>query len=211
MLLFLAVFLIFVILLTFILSKITDLTLVFASRLRSNTLSWTATGVSFIFSYILSVLIVFYLLHFIANFTKQIQVADNLLSSFPVDKKDCPAIIDTIYQSENSIYNYENHRYIEESSPLFTIKVEYEKGAKKLANEIKAYDKLKLADKSQQTIEKIKRSIREKADLFNKRSKLNINHKAFDTISGLIADMDGVTQSRLEIINEIKNQCSIDN
>jgi hypothetical protein len=199
----------FSLLLIFILAKLTDLIFVFKARIKSDTLSWTATGTSFLVAFILSMLIVFSFLRFLIDIPNLFQFKANLFAAYPLDIQDCPVLIDTIYQTENSIYNYENHRYIENSSPLFTIKVEYEKGAEKLKNEIPKYKKLKVGDRTQKSIARLQQQLNDKANLFLQRTKLNLENRGLDRINNVLTEMDRTTQARLEIINGIKQQCSV--
>lgn len=208
MLSFLAIFL-FAILLIFILAKLADLIFVLKTKIESNIWSWTAIGTSFTIAFILSVLIVFYLLRFLVNFPNLLPSTAPMFAKYSIDNLDCPVLIDIIYQTENSIYNYENHRYIEESSPLFTIKIEYEQGAEKLKNETKKYAQLKVGEKTQKTIAQIQQKLHKKADLFLQRTKINLENRGFDRIANLLTEMDRITQARLEIIDGVKKQCAI--
>jgi hypothetical protein len=210
MLFFIGTFFLFVLLLLFLFTKIADLTFVFASRSNSKTWNFTTTGASFLASFILSILIVSYLINFLASFSNSWQFSKSSFDNFPMDTKDCPVVIETIYQTENDILNHENHRYIEQSENSITTKIlkdKYEKGVKKLTNQVKIYENLNVNNRSKQTINAIATSIKDKANLFKKRTQLNINDKAFQNMPELLIKMDRATQTRLEIISEIKQQC----
>ncbi|WP_144873076.1 hypothetical protein [Hyella patelloides] len=125
-----------------------------------------------------------------------------------IEKQDCQKFIDTIYITENQIHRLENHRYIEESASLFTIKLEYQKGANKLTSVAKQYLDLDVAENSQHYSQQLAQMLQEKAQLFKKRSETVENGKGVKQIFNLLEQMDLVTKQRQNLITAIEKQCN---
>lgn len=124
-----------------------------------------------------------------------------------IEKQDCPKLIDTIYSVENKIYQSENHRYIEEVAPIFTIKLEYEKGAKKLNSVAQQYLALDVGKNSQFYTQQLAQKMQEKAQLFQTRTEITENSKGVKQILNLLAQMDRLTQEKQNLIENVKKQC----
>ena len=128
-------------------------------------------------------------------------------SNLTLALKDCQKLIDAIYLGENKIYQIENHRYIEEEAPIFTIKLEYTKGAKQLQSVANRYLKLDVAENSQQYSNQIAQKLQEKAQLFQHRTEIKEDSQGVEEILNLLRKMDRVTAQRQSAIDAVKQQC----
>jgi hypothetical protein len=124
-----------------------------------------------------------------------------------IEKQDCQKLIDTIYDLENQIHQSENHRYIEESAPIFTIELEYEKGSEKLNSVAEEYLGLNVAENSRDYTQKMAVKLQEKAQLFQARTKIVENNQGVKEIIDLLEEMDRVTEERQNMISNVKMQC----
>jgi hypothetical protein len=124
-----------------------------------------------------------------------------------IEKQDCQKIIDTIYSLENQIYQIENHRYIEESAPIFTIKLEYQKGSEELSSVAEEYLALDVGKNSQNYTKQMAEKLQEKAQLFQVRTEIMENSQGVKQIINLLEKMDRVTEERQNMISGVKKQC----
>ncbi len=130
------------------------------------------------------------------------------VKNIDIDQSNCQVLIDTIYYEENKIYKVENHRYIEEVSPDFAVKVEYQKGVKKLKKVAKKYLDLNLAEPSNYYAKKIATKLQDKATLFQQRIEIQEDNQVIEKILQLLENMDQVTEERLFLIDTIEQKCS---
>lgn len=136
---------------------------------------------------------------------------DPVASQIPtmaIEKQDCQRVIDTIYSTENSIYKLENHRYIEEISPVFTIKIDYKKGAEKLDSAAKKYRELEVAESTKPYTQAIADKLEQKAELFTNRSEAEENSKGIKKVIYLLDEMDRATEQRQQLIDALERQCN---
>ena len=150
---------------------------------------------------------------FISKFFLQLpqtwlSVPPKAVADIAIENQDCQQLKDLIYSTENKIYQAENHRYIEEVSPIFTIKLEYEKGAKELSSAAEQYSSLDISENSQHYAEKIAQKLQKKSQLFQDRTKVVKNSKGIQKIADLLKQMDRVTEQRKNLITIIKKQCN---
>ncbi|MDJ0574927.1 MAG: hypothetical protein QNJ65_07140 [Xenococcaceae cyanobacterium MO_234.B1] len=130
------------------------------------------------------------------------------VKNIDIDRRNCQILINTIYYEENKIYKVENHRYIEEVSPDFAVKVKYHKGAKKLKKVAKKYLDLNLAEPSNYYAKKIAKKLQAKATLFQQRIEIEEDNQVIENILELLENMDRVTEERLFLIDSIEQKCS---
>jgi putative protein kinase ArgK-like GTPase of G3E family len=135
------------------------------------------------------------------------QRANADVADVAIAKQDCQKLIDTIYNLENQIHQSENHRYIEESAPIFTIDLEYQKGSEKLNSVAEEYLALNVAENSQSYTKQMAAKLQEKAQLFHARTEIVENNQGVKEIINLLEEMDRVTEERQNMISGIKKQC----
>jgi phosphotransferase system glucose/maltose/N-acetylglucosamine-specific IIC component len=199
----------FILVVIFILIKVIGLILDYNSKLKSSNLKLAVTIITFILTFIISLLIVVFGVNFIFVGLSFWGLNQNVAQAdLNVDLFDCPSLVETIYQNENQIYKFENHRYIEEVAPLFTIKIEYEQGAKRLQEQAKKYQNLKISAKSTPVIQEISQKLLEKAHLFEERVKIEAGSSGTKQILKLLEKMDQVTEERLKLIDLVKQKCT---
>ncbi|MGF1541388.1 MAG: hypothetical protein ACFCU5_13210, partial [Pleurocapsa sp.] len=63
-----------------------------------------------------------------------------------LDDQDCAKLLTTIDSVNNNLNKLDNHRNIEDISPLFTIKLEYQQGAIQLRGAAAKYQELNLTE-----------------------------------------------------------------
>lgn len=124
-----------------------------------------------------------------------------------IEQQDCQKIVDTIYSLENQIHQTENHRYLEEVSPIFTIKLEYQKGAEKINSVAEQYLALDIAESSRNYTKQIAEKLQQKAQLFQTRTEITENSKGIKEIVNLLEKMDRVTAERQNMIEGVERQC----
>jgi hypothetical protein len=130
-------------------------------------------------------------------------------SKLTIDRESCNELLDNIYSSEDTIYKFENHRYIEQLSPDFSVLLEYKKGAERLKITAGSYDELNLNQEARKYSAAIAFNMRKKARLFEER--VAIKTKTSETkskIAELLLKMDRVTSQRATEIDRIKQQCN---
>lgn len=208
MLSLLAIFIVNLILL-FALFKISDFIFIFKNRPKSKISSiYLAVG-AFILLFLLSVITTFGSAKLIASSIPPQNKSTLASLGANIDTKDCPRLLDTIYIVETEIAQFDNHRNIEEVSPLFTIKLEYQKGADKLKKYAAVYQELKLTNKSKIYTQNIAQKMQTKAKLFERRIKITENKKGIKEILELLKKMDRVTYEQQTIVEGIEKQCNL--
>lgn len=191
----------------FVLAKIVDQTFFFKEKIKSESLAWTATIMAVLSALLLSMILVFLVTRLVFNLPAFLGFIENQTNNISVAKNDCPVILDTIYETENAVYSYENHRYIEQTSSMFDINSDYKKGAKKLREQILKYQNLKLQNSSRKDIDLIVNTLKVKAELFEKRVNISPYNSETDNVSGILAEMDKVTKERLKLVDALKSEC----
>ncbi len=204
----LAIFLVNLVLL-FALFKASDFIFTLKTKRKFKESSVYITIATFVLLFLLSLIATFASAKLIANLIPPQRVQVSELVAADIDSKDCSKLLDTIYLVENQITQLDNHRNIEETSPLFTIKLEYQKGAEKLREYASVYEELGLAEKSKIYSKKIAEKMQEKADYFDQRAKIKEDKEGAKQILQLLKKMDRVTQEQETIIEAIERQCAI--
>lgn len=123
-------------------------------------------------------------------------------------ERDCQELLNRIYAQENQIYLIENHRYLEESSSLFTIKLEYQQAGERLNTVAEHYLNSDLTDKGRFYGNRIAQLLQTKAQLFEERANFQENGKNIKKIADILKQMDRVTEQRKGIISAVKKQCN---
>ncbi|BAU64128.1 hypothetical protein STA3757_14970 [Stanieria sp. NIES-3757] len=199
----------FILVVIFILIKIIGCIFDYTYQLKSKNLKLVVTIITFILTFIFSLIIVVLGANFIVSGLNFLGLNQNVVKgNLNVDLFDCPSLLETIYQDENQIHQFENHRYIEEVAPIFTIKIEYEQGAKKLREQAEKYQNLKISAKSINLSQEISQKLLEKAHLFEERVKIAADKSGTKQILKLLAKMDRITEERLKLIDLVKQQCA---
>lgn len=189
--------------------KIIDLIFNYQQQLKPVSLKWGFTSISLLLIFITSMAFVFWGSQLIINLTNNVDLAQpSFETNISIDPTDCDLLVDKIYQAENQVYKFENHRYIEEVSPLFTIKIEYQKGAEKLREQAQQYQNLKLQPTTLKTVNKIAQKLTEKAHLFEDRVQQQAGQSGTKEILKLLDKMDRVTEERFTLIDRVKQQCT---
>jgi hypothetical protein len=130
------------------------------------------------------------------------------VSQINISVEDCSLLLDTIARTENRSDRQENHRYIEEEAPLFTLKLDYQQGAQQLREQSRQYSNLKLQKNTANHAKKIAQKFQEKAELFEQRIKIKENEVGKKEIYKLLNRMDRVTEERQQLIELVKQKCS---
>lgn len=176
-------------------------------KLKPDSLAWSVTGGLLFLSFIAAIITILLIVRFIISVPYLFNT--NLIGNkndFPaLAQKDCPSLLNVIYNTQNN--QLENHRYIEEVAPLFTIKLEYKKGIDFLKSEADQYSKLIVEPETKYYTTKIAEKLRQKADLFEQRVQINLNQDKLKDVLNLLDEMDKVTKERMDLITEVKNQC----
>ncbi len=125
-----------------------------------------------------------------------------------LSQEDCPALIDTVYSTENEIYQLENHRHIESGSQFSEIKDNYLKGSEKLSSAAQDYQLLPVSVATKSYTRKVSNLLKKKAALFKERSSLQ-NDSA--QLESLLKQMDFLTDERQSLIDALEKQCVLSN
>ena len=207
MLSLLAIFIVDLVLL-FALFKASDLIFTPQAKLRYKKSSIYLTIAAFVLLFLLSAITTFGSARLIANLITSQKIQSSALLA-DIDLNDCSKLLDTISLAQNKITLLDDHRNIEETSPLFTIKLEYQKGSEKLREYASIYEGLDVTEKSKIYSQNIAQKMQEKADYFDQRIKIKENKEGAKQISQLLKKMDRVTQEQQTIIEDIERQCAI--
>ncbi|AFZ34022.1 hypothetical protein Sta7437_0412 [Stanieria cyanosphaera PCC 7437] len=199
----------FTLVVIFILIKLIDIILNNTYQLKYNNLKLAVTTITFVLTFIFSLIIVVLGVNLIFFGLNLVGLKQNIAQAdINVDLFDCPSLLETIYHNENQVYQFEKHRYIEEVAPLFTIKIEYEQGAKRLREQAGKYQNLKISSKSINVVQEISQKLLEKAHLFEERVKIKADSSGTKQILKLLEKMDQVTEERLRLIDRVKQKCT---
>lgn len=206
MLSLLAIFLVNIILL-FLLFKASDLIFNFQSKLKSRKSSVYWTIAAFICLFLLSLLATLGSVKLIANFTPAQKLSAAAIVK-DLEDQDCVKLLDTTNLLKSKLEKLDDHRNIEETSPLFTIKLEYQQGATQLRESASKYEGLNLTEKSKVYSQKIATKMQEKANFYEARTKIVSDKEGTKKILQLLKKMDRVTQERETAIATIEKKCS---
>jgi hypothetical protein len=180
-------------------------------KLQSLRLGFSILGIFFLL--IISSLIVLGVIKSVVNIS-QLLTRDSVPKNNTfalISRRDCQPLLDTIKETENAIYQQENHRYIEEEAPLFAIQLEYHKGFQKLREQLVKYENL--AAKESENIyaqnygNQIAEQLKKKAELFKERIKIKPDKVGRKKIYELLEEMDKVTAERQKLIEQVEQQC----
>ena len=205
---FLLIF-IFTLLGIFFLTKLINHIFSYKKRIKSKSLSFTFIVISLTLSFLFSIISFYLVLNFLVKIPDYlgINTKQQTLEAI-IPATDCLPLTNAIEQTESKITGQENHRYIEETAHLFTIKLEYQKAAKKLKEQAQLYKKLTLSPESQQYTQKISDEFQKQSDLFSERTTIITNKTGIKKVYKLLEKMDRIDQERLRLINQVKQQCS---
>lgn len=196
----------------YIWANVIDRILLLNHKLEPKYLAWLISGISLLISVILAANIYFFIVSFFLSLPvfseyKISRVKQNIA----IQPEDCPIILQTIAREQEELAFYNNHRYIEEKAPLFTIKIQYERGAEILREEAKQFAKLPINKNSKYYTNKIAEKLNEKAELFEQRVKAKPGIDSPEKVLDLLNRMDRVTEERLNTLEQVKKQCSQSN
>ncbi len=208
MLSLLAIFIVNLVLL-FALFKASNFIFILKTNPKSQISSIYLTVGAFILLFFLSVITTFGSAKLIANSIPTDRLSTSAAIGADLDPKDCSKLLDTIYLVETEIAELDNHRNIEETSPLFTIKIEYQKGGDKLREYALLYEGLELTEASKVYTKNIAQKMQNKANLFDKRIKIKEDKEGIKKILELLKQMDRVTYEQQTIIEGIERQCDL--
>ena len=205
---FIAIF-IFGLFLIFVLMQLIDIIFILQKRIKVQFLSFIFIILSLSLSFLLSIISFYLVLTFLVKLpiylgleTKQ-QDFDAI-----IPKTDCLLLTNVIKQTENQIGEQENHRYLEKTAHLFTIKLEYQKAAQKLKEQGKIYNNLELSPEAQNYTRQIGTKFKEQSELFSQRNTIKTNKEGVKKVYKLLKKMDKIDQERLRLIDEVKQQCN---
>lgn len=166
------------------------------------------TVAAFLVLFLLSVIITFGSAKLIANIIPSAQLRASTLI-VDLDSQDCPQLLDAVNLVKSETAKLANHRNIEETSPLFTVKLEYQKGAAKLQEAANIFEQLNLATNSKKYTQNITQKLQEKADYFVQRSNVKEDKTGTKQIEKLLKKMDRATLEQQLIFDNIERKCSI--
>jgi hypothetical protein len=207
MLSLLAIFLINIVLF-FILYKISELIFKMKAQLKSAKFSVYWAIAAFACLFLISLITNLISVKLIANFiSPQSPPASAIVRD--IDRQDCTTLLNTINLAKDRLTKLDGHRNIEDTSPLFTIKLEYQQGATQLRESAARYQELNLTEKSKSYSQTIATKMQEKADFYEERTKLISDTEGNQKILQLLAKMDRVTQEREKAIATVEKQCTL--
>lgn len=200
--------LIFSLLWIFILMQLIDRIFIINKKIKVQPISLLFMIISLLLSFSISiisfyfVLILLFKMPFYLGLETKKQSFETMISN-----ADCLPLTNAIKQTESNIGLKENHRHLEETAHLFTIKLEYQKAAKKLTEQAKLYSNLELSIDSQPYSQKIAANFAKQADLFRQRTAITTNKAGIKQVYKILEKMDRVNQERLRLVNQVKRQC----
>ena len=193
----------------FILMQLIDHTFIFKKRIKNQIISFTFMASSLFLSFLFSIISFYLLLNFLNKLPiylgiEQKKQAVNII----IPQADCLLMQNAIKQTESKIGKSENHRYIEDTAHLFTIKIEYQKAAQKLKEQAKIYNNLELSPQAQNYSRQIGEKLQEQSELFSQRTAIRTNREGIKKIYKLLKKMDKIDRKRLRLIDRVKQQCN---
>lgn len=205
---FLVIF-IFILVWIFILVQLVDQIFIINKKIKAQASSLTFISISLALSFVVSMISFYLVLNFLFELptylgleTKQ-QDFEALIS-----QQDCLPLTNAIQQTESQIGQQENHRYLEETAHLFTLKLEYQKAADKFQEQVKIYKNLELSAEAQKYAQQISTRLEEQSKLFTQRKTITTNKEGIKKVYKLLDKMDKLEQERLRLIEQVKQQCN---
>ncbi|MGK7951376.1 MAG: hypothetical protein AB4368_21980 [Xenococcaceae cyanobacterium] len=205
---FVAIF-IFILFWIYILIKIVDLIFSANRKIKGKTLSLSFISLSLIMSFIGSMISFYLVIIFLINlpiylgFKQKIEPISIVLST-----TDCLTLTEAIQQTDSQIDEQANHRFLEETAHLFTIKIEYQKVADKLKEQAQIYRNLSLSPEGQSYARQISQKFQALSELFIQRNTITPNKEGIKKVYKLLERMDELDRERLLLVNQVKQQCN---
>lgn len=205
---FVAIFL-FILFWIFILIKIVDLIFRVNRKIKGKTLSLSFISLSLTVSFIGSMISFYLVIIFLINlpiylgFKQKIEPISIVFST-----TDCSTLTEAIQQTDIQIDEQANHRYLEETAHLFTIKLEYQKVADKLKEQAQIYSDLSLSPEGQSYARQISQKFQALSELFIQRNTITPNKEGIKKVYKLLERMDELDRERLLLVNQVKQQCN---
>lgn len=193
----------------FILMQLTDYIFTVNKKIKVQALSFSFISISFILAFIASTISFYLLLNFLfklpiyLGFQKPPHTIHIVLS-----QSDCSTLAQAIKQTESKIHEETNHRFLEETAHLFTIKLEYQKVAEQLQEQAQVYNNLELSADAETYAQQISTNLQEQSELFIQRNKITPNKEGIKKVYKLLNKMDKLDQERLRLVNQVKQQCN---
>ncbi len=205
---FVAIF-IFILFWIYILIQIVDQIFKANQKIKSKTLSLSFISLSLLVSFIGSMISFYLVLIFLLNlpiylgFKPKIEPISIVLSP-----TDCLTLTEAIRQTDTQIDEQANHRFLEETAHLFTIKLEYQKVADKLKEQAQIYSKLSLSPEGESYARQISQKFQLLSELFIQRNTITPNKEGIKKVYKLLERMDELDRERLLLVNQVKQQCN---
>lgn len=200
---------IFTILLICGLIKIIDLIFIYNKQIRISLFGLDFISISASLLFLLASIFFLFGVYLILNFSPFSSVAQNReTSQINISVEDCSLLLNTINATENTGNRQKNHRFIEEQAPLFTLKIDYQKGAQQLREQSRQYRNLKLHKNTEIYVDEIAQKSLEKAELFEQRINIKENEVSKQEIYKLLDRMDRVTKEKQQLIELVKRKCT---
>ena len=195
-------------LLAFILFQLIDKLFLLRKKIKSKVKFLFFIGTSLLFSFILSIIGFALVLKFLFQIPTYLGLeTKQQISKISISTTDCLPLTNTIQKTEILIGQKENHRYLEETAHLFTIKLQYQKAADKLKEQAQIYNNLELSADAKEHAQKIATKFQEQSDLFTQRTTITTNKAGIKQVYKILEKMDRVDQERLKLINQVKQKC----
>ena len=166
------------------------------------------TVAAFVVLFLLSVIITFSSAKLIANVIPSAQLQASTLTA-DIDSQDCSQLLAAVNLVKSETAKLADHRTIEETSPLFTVKLEYQKGAAKLQESATRLEQLNLATNTKKYTQNIVQKLQEKADYFVQRANVKEDKAGAKQIDKLLKKMDRATLEQQVMLDKIEQKCSI--
>lgn len=199
---------IFTILLICGLIKIIDLIFIYNPKIKISFLGLDFISLSVSLLFISTSIIFLFAVNLILDLSPFSNNSQNATSQINIAPRDCLLLLDTIARTEYKGDRQEDHRYIEAEAPLFTLKLDYQKGAQQLREQARQYTNSNFQKSTADHANKIAKKLQEKAELFEQRIKIKENEVAEKEIYQLLDRMDRVTEERQELIELVKQKCT---
>ena len=193
----------------FILMQSIDCIFSMSKKIKSALLSSMFMSFSLWVSFLLSIIVFYLALNFLIKIPIYlgIKTEDRNFETL-ISPTDCLLLTNAIRETENRIGEKENHRYLEEVAHLFTIKLEYQKAAQKLKEQVKIYHNLELSPEAEKYTHQIGTKFQEQSELFLQRNAITTNKEGVKKVYKLLEKMDKIDRERLRLIERVKQQCN---
>ena len=200
---------IFILAWIYILIQIVDRIFKANRKIKKQSLSLSYISLSLIVTFIGSmisfylVLIFLFKLPFYLGLKEATEPINIVLSA-----EDCSTLTRAIQQSNREIDERANHRFLEETAHLFTIKLEYQKVADKLKEQAQIYNDLPLSPEGQTYAQEISQKFQSQSELFMERNTITPNKEGIKKVYKLLQKMDKIDRERLVLVDRVKQQCN---